>query len=260
MPRARQTPFEQQRSFAKGRERLARSGCEGVTQLLHTFDEPHAAPAATARGLHEERESDPSRFLLQRREVRRDSMVARNDRDVRALHQRFRARFGPHQLHRGRRRTDEGHAGRRAGLGEGCVLGEKTIAGMDRLGPASPRNIDDLVDRKIALAGGRRADQPGFVGLLHMQRSGVGLRVDGDRLHAEPVRRAHDPAGDLAAISDQQLAKHRPRSRRMPISERAFRGRRSVPPAPRWRRAALRADAPTPPQGHHCRSGMRLAR
>ena len=41
-----------------------------------------------------------------------------------------------------------------------------------------------------------------------MARRGVGLGVDGDRRDAEAARGVDDPAGDFAAIGDEERAKH----------------------------------------------------
>ena len=47
-----------------------------------------------------------------------------------------------------------------------------------------------------------------LVGHLNVPGAGVGLRVDGDGGHTEALGGAHDPAGDLAAVGDQQLSKY----------------------------------------------------
>ena len=47
-----------------------------------------------------------------------------------------------------------------------------------------------------------------LVGHLNVPGPGVGLRVDGDGGDPETLGGAHDPAGDLAAVGDQQLSKY----------------------------------------------------
>ena len=47
-----------------------------------------------------------------------------------------------------------------------------------------------------------------LVGHRDMARAAVGVGKDRDRLDAEPPRRLDDPAGDLAAIGDQDLGEH----------------------------------------------------
>jgi hypothetical protein len=43
-----------------------------------------------------------------------------------------------------------------------------------------------------------------------MQRACIGVGVNGDGAHAEPLRRACDAAGDLAAVGDQKGLEHVP--------------------------------------------------
>ena len=45
---------------------------------------------------------------------------------------------------------------------------------------------------------------------LDMQRVAVGVRIHGDRLDPHPPRGLDDPAGDLAAVRDQDLLEHGP--------------------------------------------------
>ena len=71
------------------------------------------------------------------------------------------------------------------------------------------RRLDDLVDHRIALARGWRADQISLVCDPHVQRSRIGLRIDRDHPHAEAFRGARDAHGDLATIGDQDRTEHR---------------------------------------------------
>src|SRR4051812_3545425 len=79
---------------------------------------------------------------------------------------------------------------------------------MHRLAPARLRRGDDRRDAQVALAGGRRADANRLVGETHVQRVGVGGRVDGDRLDPQLVQRADDAHGDLAAVRNQYAGEH----------------------------------------------------
>ena len=72
--------------------------------------------------------------------------------------------------------------------GEGGVLRQEAVAGMDRLGAGLLGGGDDLVDVEIGLGGRRRADRNGLVRHIHMQRVAVGLGIDRDGLDAEPPR------------------------------------------------------------------------
>ena len=80
---------------------------------------------------------------------------------------------------------------------------------MDRLGAGLLAGLDDLVDQQIGLRRGRRTDEDLLVGLAHMQRVGVGLGIDRDRLDTHALAGANDATGDLAAIGDEDLVERR---------------------------------------------------
>src|SRR5208282_5561862 len=86
------------------------------------------------------------------------------------------------------------------------VLRQESIARMHRLGAGLAAGGYDLADIEIALGRGRRADQHRFVRLAHMQRLGIGLAIDRDRLDAEKPRRADHAAGNFAPIGDEDFA------------------------------------------------------
>jgi hypothetical protein len=104
--------------------------------------------------------------------------------------------------------SDEDDAGLGQRLGKGLALGKEAVARMHGLRPALLAGCDDLVDQKIALGGRRRADQHRLIGHFHMERIAIGLGIDRDRLDAHPPRGLDDPAGDLAAIGDQDSLEH----------------------------------------------------
>ncbi|MNN18246.1 hypothetical protein D3C81_1314520 [compost metagenome] len=104
--------------------------------------------------------------------------------------------------------ADEGDAGGLAGLGEGCVLGEKAIAGVDGLGAALFGDSEDLVHHQVGGGGRAFAQREGFVGLLDMQAGGVGFGVDGHALDIQGAQGTQDAAGDGAAVGDQEFGEH----------------------------------------------------
>ena len=69
------------------------------------------------------------------------------------------------------------------------------------------RGGDDGFDAQVRLTDGRRADAGGDVGERHVQRSGIGVAVDGHGAIAAGARATNDAAGDLAAIGDEHGAK-----------------------------------------------------
>ena len=91
---------------------------------------------------------------------------------------------------------------------KGLALGQEAVAGMHGLGAGLAAGLDDLLDHQIAFGGGRRPDQDGLVGHFDMQRVAVGLGIDRDRLDPHAAGGLDDPAGDLAAIGDQNSFEH----------------------------------------------------
>ena len=107
------------------------------------------------------------------------------------------------------RRADEGDPCGGQRLGELGALRQEAVARMHRLRPARLHRLEDAVDDDVGLAGRRRADMHRLVGHAHVQRRGVGVGKDGDGADFHAARRLDDPAGDLAAVGDQDLVEHR---------------------------------------------------
>jgi len=84
---------------------------------------------------------------------------------------------------------------------------------MHRLGTACARRLDQCSDIEIARARICRTDPNGRIGEARMQRAGIRVGIHRDDMHAEPLRRAGDAAGDLAAIGDQKRLEHVPLAR-----------------------------------------------
>src|SRR3712207_7321578 len=57
------------------------------------------------------------------------------------------------------------------------ALAEEAVAGVDGLGPARLRHLDQHVAAQVALRGGRRADEVRLVGRQYVGRQPVGLRI-----------------------------------------------------------------------------------
>ena len=93
-------------------------------------------------------------------------------------------------------------------LAEGCPFGEEAIAGMHGLRAGLFAGFDDLLGDEVALRSGRRADMDRLIRHLDMHGIAVGVRIDGDGGNAHLPRRLDHPAGDLAAIGDQDFLEH----------------------------------------------------
>ena len=88
------------------------------------------------------------------------------------------------------------------------ALGQEAIAGMHGLCAGLAACFHDLVDQQVTFGRGRRADQHGVIGHFDVERIAVGLGIHGHRLDPHPARSLDDPAGDLAAICDQNSLEH----------------------------------------------------
>src|SRR5262249_10292319 len=75
-------------------------------------------------------------------------------------------------------------------------------------GAGARAGFDDLVDREIALRRLWRADRNRRIGHCDMQRVFVGLGIDRDGGDPHAPRGPDDPAGDLAAIGDQDALEY----------------------------------------------------
>ena len=95
-----------------------------------------------------------------------------------------------------------------ADLSEVGVLGQKAVAGMNRVGAGDLGGADDRRNVQVAVGAGRRADADVLVGEADVERVLVGLGVYRDGLDAELAAGADDPQGDLAAIRDQNFLEH----------------------------------------------------
>ena len=107
-------------------------------------------------------------------------------------------------------RADEDDAGLLQCDGKRLALGQKAVAGMDRLGARLLAGVDDLIDDEVGFGGRRWADVHGLVGHLDMEGIAVGVRIDGHRLDTHFARGLDHAAGNLAAVGNKDLLEHRP--------------------------------------------------
>ena len=114
-------------------------------------------------------------------------------------------RLRPQRPHGARRRPDERHARRRAGLGKLRILRQEPIPGMHGIRPGPPRHIENQIAAQIALRRRRRAQPVRLVRMKHMQRRAVGIGVDRHRPQPHLAARANHPQRNLAAIRNQHF-------------------------------------------------------
>jgi hypothetical protein len=82
------------------------------------------------------------------------------------------------------------------------VLGEKSVAWMNRVNVANFSGAHDSIDFEIAFRTGRPANANGFVCKLNVQRIDVGFRINRERSDAELLAGANHAKRDLTAIGD----------------------------------------------------------
>ena len=105
--------------------------------------------------------------------------------------------------------ADEDDARLSERVGESRALGQEPITRMERLGARRLAGRDDLVDDEVGLRRRGRADGDRLIGHFDMQCVLVGFGIDGDGLDAHAARGLDHPAGDFAAIGDQNFLEHR---------------------------------------------------
>ncbi|MCC2690978.1 MAG: choline dehydrogenase [Rhizobiaceae bacterium] len=200
--------FHQHAVVAECRPGLAPGACQRRLEVVRAIDLAHALAAAARPRLHQHGVADLQRLGGKRRGILRLAVIAGDNRHAGLLHQALGRVLQPHGADGGRRGADEDQPGRRHLVDETGILRQEPVAGMDRLCPGRSRRRDDPVAAQIAVGGRRGADMDRLVGHLHMHGAPIGVGVDGDGRDAEAPGRADDPAGNLAAIGDQDLVEH----------------------------------------------------
>ena len=212
MARLLQVAFEQHAVVAEGGLRLPPRAGQFVEEVRRGEDGAHALAAPAGARLDQHRETDARRLGGQAVLRLVLAVIARDDRHAGGDHQRLGFRLAAHDADRCGRRADEDDAGGRAGPGEIRVLREEAVAGVDRLGAGGARDLDDAVGTQVGIARGRGADRMRLIRQRDVQGVGIGLAEHGDAADAQALRRAHDAAGDLPAIGDEQAAEHHMRN------------------------------------------------
>ena len=79
---------------------------------------------------------------------------------------------------------------------------------MDRVRSAGLCGGDNLLTHQIALTRRRRPNMHRLVGFPHMQRLGIGIRIDRNGANAHRAGSTDDPAGDFATVGDEEGLDH----------------------------------------------------
>ena len=168
-----------------------------LLELARAPDDAHPAAASARGGLEDQREAELGR-------------IARlDDGDPGLLRDLLRAELVARRLERLRRRPDPDEPGRLDRACELRVLGEKAVAGMDRVGARQPSRADVLLRVEV------RGDIDRLVGAPSVERASVVRSGHRDRLDIELAAGAEHAQRDLAAVRHEELPdRHRARSLR----------------------------------------------
>jgi hypothetical protein len=79
---------------------------------------------------------------------------------------------------------------------------------MQGIAARAARDIEQLINTQVALAGSGRANGIGFVGKTHVRRGAIDIAEDGDVLYAEFAARAKDAYRDFPAIGNKDFPEH----------------------------------------------------
>ncbi len=212
MARARNVLFQEHVGDAEGVARLAPRLIEGVVEFVGGERDAHAATAAAHRRLDDERIAE---FFRQRARLvvgRDGALAARQDGNAGLPGDAPRHDLVAQPFEDIDARTDEYQPGVAAGAGEGGVLRQEAVAGVDGIDFVAFRQGDDAGDVEVGadrLAG--LAGAVGFVGLEAVQGEAVLVGVDRHRADAQLGGGAKDADRDLAAVGDEELLNGRGR-------------------------------------------------
>lgn len=145
------------------------------TQFVGVVGDTDATPAAASGGLDQQRIADLFGAGQRRVEVVQLAGRARHHRHPGGHRGTPRLGLVAHAADGLRIRTDEDQSGRLHRFGEGRVLGEETVAGMDRVGTGFPRRHENRLNIQVAPLGPRRADQTYLIGQPRGQRIAIRL-------------------------------------------------------------------------------------
>ena len=191
---------------AEGLARLAADELEGRGHVLELLAQAHAAPAAAGRRLEYDGEAELLRLRLGLGRVLQRLARAGYDGHAAAdgylLGLELVAHLGQHVA----RRADELYARVLAGLGEGRVLAQEAVAGVDGVHAALLGEGDYLVNGEV---GAQRAQVLAYeIGLVRLRAEEVHhvlLGVYGHRAQAQVVARPEYAYGNLAAVRGHDL-------------------------------------------------------
>ena len=168
----------------------------------------HALATTTCSGFDKHRIANLVGLLLEKFRRLIVAVVARGERHTGFFHQFLGFGFAAHRPYRRHRRTNKNDATSGAGLGEIFVFGQKSVARMHRLRAGSLGCRNDFFCHQIGGFRCRWAYANRLIGKSDVPRTGIGLGIHRHRADTHASRRLDHAAGNLAAIGNQDFAKH----------------------------------------------------
>ncbi len=200
--------FEQDAFVAERSQRLPAGQCQHGQEICRRIDAPHALATATGAGLDEEWKPDALRFTLQPLRRLVVLVVTGNAQHTSGACHALALDLGPHGFDGAPVGADKGDGVCMAGIDQFQLFRKKTITGMNGLRAAGKRGRNDAVSAQIGVAGTGLANGDSVVGLCHVAAGSICGGIHGNSLDAQASATAHDSAGDLATVGDQQSVEH----------------------------------------------------
>ena len=167
--------LDQHRVVAKAVHGFALATGQSFCKVRCLLNNAHALAATASAGFDEHGVTHAVSFTLQQGRVLVNAVVAGHQRHACFFHQLFGRRFEAHRLNGRCGRTNEHQARRGTGVGEVCVLTQKTVARVHRLCARVFGRLQDALPAQVAVFGCAAADVHGFVTHLHMLGDCVGV-------------------------------------------------------------------------------------
>ena len=197
--------FEHDAAIAEAGLGFAHGAGEFGLQVSGARDLADAPAPAAGDGFDEERVADLFGGFGQCADILRLTPVAGEHGHARLFGDALGFVLGTHRADSSRRRADPGETGGEDRFGEGGVLGQEAVAGVDGVGARLRGCGEDRLDAQVAFGGGGGADMDRLIRLAHVHRGAVGIRVDGNGFYAEAAAGAEDPDGDLTPVRDEEF-------------------------------------------------------
>ena len=167
--RGRQEAFQQHALGPECGLRLTQGPFDVLHQCVLSFDQTLTAPATATNSLEKHREAHLAHCGGNFGGVGFGTARARDHRNACRNRRVFGAGLVTETIQRFGRWADKDHPGGFDSIGKIRILGQKAIAGMDRIGTHLARGVKHSVDPEVAFAGRPRPDQDGATNFAHMQ-------------------------------------------------------------------------------------------